>query len=288
MTSQTRSSKRSHASMEPESPNSPRTSARKNRPSYKALQSTLPFAPIEPSQLSQVSMPRRPQSPELSTQDSTRETTPQSPTPSSRPSSSQATSKRDTIAGKNRVIFDIDFDRIGREFSYRKRTTRTVGSSRVSWIYLHGMELAKEKDDKHWICKLCYEAGKAKVLVATSTTSARKHLVTHGIYAPGARPPGSSADGTVDAYLEGVHPLQAERWREYFIDWIAHDDVTFEQAASPRLRKVILGGGSTIQHLLPSARTVRSWLVNTYYDRLKEVKKCLLRSRSKINLSFDA
>jgi hypothetical protein len=52
--------------------------------------------------------------------------------------------------------------------------------------------------------------------------------------------------------------LQAERWREHFINWITHDDITFEQAASLRLRKVILGGGPIIQHLLPSARTVRS------------------------------
>ena len=82
--------------------------------------------------------------------------------------------------------------------------------------------------------------------------------------------------------------MQAERWREHFIDWITHDDITFEQAASPRLRQVILGGGPIIQHLLPSARTVRSWLINTYRERFEDVKKCLASSRSKINLSFDA
>ena len=91
----------------------------------------------------------------------------------------------------------------------------------------------------------------------------------------------------MDDYLEGVHPLQAEQWRADFIDWIAHDDITFEQAASIRLRKVILGGGRHLQHLLPSARTVRSWLANTYHERFEDVKKCLASSYSKINLSFD-
>jgi hypothetical protein len=107
-------------------------------------------------------------------------------------------------------------------------------------------------------CKACYDNGTAKVLVATSTTSCIKHLATHGFYPPGTQPPNAGADGTVDAWVEGVHPLQAERWRESFIDWITHDDITFEQAASPRLRRVIISGCPSVQHLLPSARTVRA------------------------------
>jgi hypothetical protein len=43
-------------------------------------------------------------------------------------------------------------------------------------------------------------------------------------------------------YLEEQHPLAAEKWREDFINWITHDDITFEQAASPWLRKVIING----------------------------------------------
>jgi hypothetical protein len=96
-------------------------------------------------------------------------------------------------------------------------------------------------------------------MVATSTASCSKHLATHNIYPPGVQPPSvNGTNGKVDAYLEGVHPLHAELWREHFIDWIAHDDIAFEQAAGSRLRKVILGGGPRVQHLLPSACTVRS------------------------------
>jgi hypothetical protein len=92
----------------------------------------------------------------------------------------------------------------------------------------------------------------------------------------------------VDRYFEGVHPLQAERWREDFLNWITHDDITFEQAASPWLRKVILGGGPHVQHLLPSARTVRAWVMNTYNERIGDVKESLANARSKVTLSFDA
>jgi hypothetical protein len=91
------------------------------------------------------------------------------------------------------------------------------------------MGLEKEKDDKHWICKLCYEAGKPKIIVAILTASYSKYLATHNIYQPGVQPPSAnSTNGTIDVYLEGVYLLYVERWREYFIDWIAYDDITFE------------------------------------------------------------
>jgi hypothetical protein len=47
------------------------------------------------------------------------------------------------------------------------------------------MELEKEKDDKHWICKLCYEASKPKIMVAILIASYSKHLATYNIYPPG-------------------------------------------------------------------------------------------------------
>jgi hypothetical protein len=294
MASQTRSSKRNIDTVEPESPNPNRTSARKKKPSYKASQTTLLFAPAAPSQLSQVSTPYR--SPlALSSQASTREPS-LSPTPSgptSRASSSAPSApsthrlKATTIRALKRAAFEVDFSIVGPEYSMRARTNRSIAHSRISWIYLHGVELEKGKH-KYWLCKYCYDVGKSKVLAAYSTASCGKHLVnSHGIYPPGQTAP-STGNRPVDTYLEGVHPLQAERWREDFVSWIAHDNISFEQAASPYLRKVILGGGPNIQHLLPCARTVRSWLTTTYNERIAEVKTSLARSRSKITVSFDA
>lgn len=184
-----------------------------------------------------------------------------------------------------RVFFGVDFDLIGHEYSIRARTNRAIKHSRISWIYLHGIELEKG-GSKYWLCKQCYDVGKSKVMTATSTGGIARHLNTHGIHTPGTTTPSGSS--TVDSYLEGVHPLQAERWREDFVNWITYDNISFEQAASPWLRKVILGGGQHIQHLLPCARTVRSWLTSTYSDRISEVKTSLARSRSRIVLSFDA
>jgi hypothetical protein len=122
-------------------------------------------------------------------------------------------------------------------------------------------------------------------LTAGLTGGISRYLNTHGIYTPGTTPSGGN---TVDAFLEGQHPLQAERWREHFVNWITYDNISFKQAASPLLRKVILGGGPQIKHLLPCARTVRSWLISTYTDRIAEVRTSLARSRSRVTLSFDA
>jgi hypothetical protein len=187
------------------------------------------------------------------------------------------------------VHFDVDFDLVGHEYIRRKRGQRAIGHSRISWIYLHGTELEQKKEHtKHWICKHCHDTGKVKLLSAESTGSATKHLRTaHDLYAPGIKPTDNGLN-TVNSYYEGVHPLQAERWREDFLNWITHDDITFEQAASPWLRKVILGGGPHIQHLLPSARTVRAWVKNTYSERISDVKESLANARSRITLSFDA
>jgi hypothetical protein len=142
------------------------------------------------------------------------------------------------------VFFEVDFDLIGREYSVRVRTHRSILQSRILWIYLHGIELEKGRA-RYWLCKHCHDVGKSKVLSAISTAGCSRHLNIHSIYPPGTLPP-SVSNTTFDACLEGVHPLQAERWREDFINWVVHDNISFEQAASPLLRKVILGGGPSV------------------------------------------
>jgi hypothetical protein len=100
------------------------------------------------------------------------------------------------------------------------------------------MELEKKEDrSKHWLCKHCYTASiqKIKVMVAESTASCSKHLASaNNTYQPGTQPAGTAA--IMDTYLEDAHLLQAERWRQDFLNWISHDDITFEQAASQWLK----------------------------------------------------
>jgi hypothetical protein len=57
---------------------------------------------------------------------------------------------------------------------------------------------------------------------------------------------------------------------------------------SPWLCKVIINGGPHVIHLLPCATIVRTWIMNTYHERVADAKRSLAKSRGKINLSFDA
>jgi hypothetical protein len=157
----------------------------------------------------------------------------------------------------------------------------------ISWIYLHGHELDRKIENrwvKYWLCKHCFDSGTMKTLASESTTSCQQHLKNaHSIH-----PPGVIAPTPIESYFEEVYPLAAERWRVDFMNWITHDNISFAQAASERLHKVISGGGPHVKHLLPCERTVRSWVIPTYQERIIDVKKSLAGARSKINISFDA
>jgi hypothetical protein len=133
----------------------------------------------------------------------------------SRSRSDSNAAKSTTIRALRRVFFDVDFDLVGREYSIRVRTNRAIKHSRISWIYLYGIELDKAKV-KYWLCKHCYDVGICKVLVASLTGSISRHINTHGAFAPGITLPNGS--NTMDSFVGGLHPLAAERWRENFVN----------------------------------------------------------------------
>jgi hypothetical protein len=204
MSSQTRISKRKHSTVEPDSPSPSRASQRMRKPTTKLLQGTLGF----PSRLSQVSTPTK--SPTLVSEEQSQASTRQnslSPTPQSRQSSKSREPKDTTISSKRRTWWEIDFDLEGlQEFKTRAPTLRSIGASRISWIYLHGRMLKNKHGAKHWVCRHCYFQGDTptvRVMAAASTTSCSKHLKTvHSIYQPGKEP----NDGTaviMEDFLEG-------------------------------------------------------------------------------------
>jgi hypothetical protein len=74
----------------------------------------------------------------------------------------------------------------------------------------------------------CYNAGRIKVTAAKSTSSIARYVQSdpHSMYLPGVTEP--SLTTGLNCYLEAVHPLQAEFWRADFLNWITHDDISFE------------------------------------------------------------
>lgn len=303
MTSQIRKSKRSYSAIDSDDQSPTRNSQRKRRPTTKVVQSTLGSALgfTRKSQLSQVTTRSvSPQQEQPSTQEpSTREPSPReassSPEPQSVSQGQRTPSRRHLIAASKRVFFNVDFTLLEGDYRLRARRMRSIGSSKISWIYLHGVELEKKNTttgtmERYWICKHCYDDGTYKIMSAGSTSSITEHLnnIVHRIYAPGTKLPTTDSTTKIVTYLAEQHPLQAEQWRQDFLNWITHDNISFEQAASELLRKVILGGGPAVEHLLPCPTTVRSWVMNTYHERISDVKAALVRSQSKVNLSLDA
>jgi hypothetical protein len=197
--------------------------------------------------------------------------------------------KTPKILASQRCHFEVDFSGNLDGYRRRARTIRTVGNGKISWIYLHGIEIEKQTEKglwtRYWLCRPCYRNGVSKPRPVASTSSCASHLHKHEIFAPGQGPPPTSI---IDDYLgEQQQPFYAERFQTAFIDWIVATDTSFEAATHPKLREVILLGGPTVKDLLPSRNTIRSWLLSTYTERLSDVKNSILNARSKIVLSLD-
>jgi hypothetical protein len=198
------------------------------------------------------------------------------------------------IAAKDRLTFDANLSRLHGQYRERQRTKRNTGNARISWIFKHGMELEQFINNRWqkrlWLCKYCYDyKASRQVWACDSTHAITKHLGNrHQIHAEERTTSLDDTEGRIESFLDGQYPLQQERWQNDFINWIAHDNITFEQAASPWLRKVILGGGQTVQHLLPTSSTVKNWIIRAFKERKSDVKASVQGARSRVNISFDS
>lgn len=195
------------------------------------------------------------------------------------------------ILATKRISFEVDLTMLDGVYRTRTRTIRQIHTGKISWIYLHGIELEKKDTTnrwhKYWLCKPCFDGGKLKALSAASTSSCGEHLrAKHSILPPGAEV-ATTTSSSIDPFVEQRHPFAEERWQTAFINWITKNDITFEAAADPALHEVILLGGPSVRHLLPSRPTIRRWLLQTYDERLLEVKESLATARSRVTISID-
>ncbi|TKA50188.1 hypothetical protein B0A49_11188, partial [Cryomyces minteri] len=194
-----------------------------------------------------------------------------------------------------RVSFPLQGALLHASYQLRPRQKRGIGDNRISWIWRHGIDIERlstglEWKGKFWLCKACHEGGiKRQPLAAESSSNASKHMLkSHGIAPTGPpiqQPPTQSLDGWMKKDL----PPEAkeEVFKRDLINWIAQADISFMQAASTELHKVIKSGGQYTESLLPSAGTARNWITTAFVQRRSQLKLKLHQARSKINLSFD-
>ena len=197
---------------------------------------------------------------------------------------------RNTVLASTRCTFTVPLHRP--ELSgYRRcfRSNRRLGGNKISWIYLHGVELEKRgpsgKWIKHWICRYCHEQGRIKVMNAQASTNCTRHLNDqHGIGLERLEE-SVQAQGRIEGFMD--EHLWEERWREDYVNWIAKDDITLSQATSPHLQRLLARSGPKVTNLLPQRSSARRWLMDAYEQRKPEVAESLHTSLSDVSLSFD-
>ncbi|TKA50814.1 hypothetical protein B0A49_13837, partial [Cryomyces minteri] len=149
-----------------------------------------------------------------------------------------------------RVSFPLQGALLHASYRPRPRQKRGIGDNRTSWIWRYGMDIERlstslEWKGKFWLCKACHEGGiKRQPLAAESSSNASKHMLkSHGITPTGPpiqQPPTQSLDGWMKKDLPSE--AKEEVFRRDLINWIAQADISFMQAASTELHKVIKNG----------------------------------------------
>ncbi|KAF1936189.1 hypothetical protein EJ02DRAFT_427741 [Clathrospora elynae] len=118
------------------------------------------------------------------------------------------------IQASDRLQFDINWELIKHSTTWRHtlRTKRNTGSSHISWIWLHGVKVAKvvagELKGRYFICRLCHDKKKVQLpRTAHSTTSITYHLEhDHGLTANGQL----ADSGAINDYFK------PEQWQQSF------------------------------------------------------------------------
>jgi hypothetical protein len=93
----------------------------------------------------------------------------------------EETDTRNSVLASARYTFTVPLERPELSGYCRCfRSNRRFGGNKISWIYLHGVELEKRgpsgKWIKHWICRYCHEQGRIKVMNAQASTDCTRHL----------------------------------------------------------------------------------------------------------------
>lgn len=228
--------------------------------------------------------------------------------PSSGCDSATSTPTRIPAGGLYSCIFDIRWDKLQHRDKllvnpqYRLRHKRHIHyNSRPSGIYRHGADITAGGKN-YWVCKICHTQRRYAegVYPSDSTTNARRHLKDfhrivigddgNDIRLDDLRPASpyeaasrTTTPSTSSNISESRRQFDERKYKEYYIDWLIHDRISFLQASSPWLRRLL-----TAPHIVPlSDTTVSSWVRDALPERKDHIKSLLQASESKVNVSCD-
>jgi hypothetical protein len=175
-----------------------------------------------------------------------------------------------------------------------KKTAR-LGSSHV-WKY--GLHYIRCSDNKEvYYCHEC-AVGKYKqeLFVINGTSGVRNHLEhKHQIDPQSGVKRHSSTRKSVLEQQNGAAATNTffwkdsiEKFRELLVRWIVYCHIAFFQLENPYFRELLsFLNPALLNHLPKAAKTIRSWVMNTFISKKQQLREDLRLSRSRISISFD-
>jgi len=285
-----------------------------SRRSQRLAQPNLqPAEPAEPVETVEPSEP--PNSPDTATYSPDPQLdSPESSTTLASPSTRLSTPSTPPTGYVQGCNFDINWKELRhghkplRNPRYCPRNKRFINTGFLpSPIYRHGADVIDEDHKRWWVCQRCHLTKRYSegVYPAESTTGAIRHLrAFHNIVVnregqdetiqgPLLRSPyiarGSNTTppltvATTDSNATSSRiPFSHDKYKDFYIDWIVHDNITFRQATSPFLKRI-----ATAPELLANSHvTISDWVLKLYRERKGHIKSLLRQSVSKINISCD-
>lgn len=160
---------------------------------------------------------------------------------------------------------------------------------------------------RYWLCRICHvkKSYSTALYVSSGTSHAARHLLRqHQITEAGESDPSLATPFTLAATsgsslsrllsqqaslgLQLASHFDGGTWKARFVDWIIVEDITFRQASSERLRRLIENGGELASQLLPEHHTtVCSWIRQTFESRRQIIANLVKNATSSVHLSFD-
>lgn len=182
---------------------------------------------------------------------------------------------------------------------YRRCYVERKKRPRTGWYWQHGTEW-EEVDDRdksilYWACKHCR---RFHIYHHKGSVNITHHLLTeHGIREASlsvASAPSVHQLMTSPSLSPGpMSKADAKEWKrrkahEALVDWVAYDHITFRQVESSRFKRFCQSISDDSADLVPTAHsTVRTWVMNEFATRKRQMIDYLATSRSVIHFSFD-
>jgi len=174
---------------------------------------------------------------------------------------------------------------------------------RWSWILSHGYQVECTRTGViYWVCKPCLTGHVHKVTkyIFTTTGNQKRHLKTHSIYKPGTEDTSNKRQRPLswvpndNPERQAIHntlarSLNKRRFQVAMMRWVVHNNIAFYKVESKYFRAMMLEANSGLDDagLLPTADTIRSWIIADYEGYKGVVTELLLSVNRLIHFSFD-